>query len=314
MKGLRIGVGLGELDGTGSGLDASLEQFRRAERDGFQTAWVANIFGVDALTLLALAGRETTRIELGTAVVPTHSRHPLYMAQQALTTQAATGGRLALGLGPSHRIVIETLLGLSYARVAKHVEEYVAIVRSLAETGKVAFQGELYRVTGNLSVAGATPFPILIGGLGPKMRRVAGAVADGTLTWMAGRRTLAEVLIPEIQAAAKQAGRKPARIVCGLPTVVTHDAAGAREAAAKAFAMYGTLPSYRAMLDLEGAKTPGDVAIAGDEREVERAIEGLAAAGVTDFHAAIFPYGAEAAERDAARERTWRLMAELARR
>lgn len=314
MKGLRIGVGLGELDGTGGGLDASLEQFQRAERDGFQTAWVANIFGLDALTLLALAGRATTRIELGTAVVPTHSRHPLYMAQQALTTQAATGGRLALGLGPSHRVVIEHLLGLSYAHVARHVEEYVTIVRSLVETGKVAFQGEIYRVTGNLGITGATPFPILIGGLGPKMRRIAGAVADGTLTWMTGRKALAHTLVPEIQAAAKQAGRKPVRIACGLPIVVTNDPAGAREAASKAFAMYGTLPSYRAMLDLEGAKAPGDVVIAGDEREVERALEALATAGVTDFHAAIFPYGPGATERDAARERTWRLLSELARR
>jgi F420-dependent oxidoreductase-like protein len=312
MKGLRIGVGLGELDGTGGGLDATLEQFRRAEHDGFQTAWVANIFGLDALTLLALAGRETQRIELGTAVVPTHSRHPLYMAQQALSTQAATNGRLALGLGPSHKVVIEHILGLSYARVAKHVEEYVTVVRSLVETGKVSFQGQIYRVSGGLSISGASPFPILIGGLGPKMRVVAGAVADGTLTWMAGQRTLAETLVPEIQAAAKQAGRAPVRIVCGLPTIVTNDPAGAREAASKAFAMYGQLPSYRAMLDVEGAKSPGDVAIAGDEREVERALEALAAAGVTDFHAAIFPYGS-GSERDAARERTWRLLAELAR-
>lgn len=314
MNGLRIGIGIGELDGTGSGLDASLERFRRAERDGFESAWVANVFGVDALTLLALAGRETTRIEVGTAVVPTHSRHPFYMAQQALTTQAATHGRLVLGLGPSHRIVIETLLGLSFARVATHVEEYVTVVRSLVETGKVSFQGEVFRVTGSLSVSGAAPFPILIGGLGPKMRRLAGAVADGTLTWMVGRRTLAEVLVPEIQAAAKQAGRRPARIVCGLPVVVTADPAGAREAAARTFAIYGTLPSYRAMLDLEGAAGPGDITIAGDERQVERAIEGLAAAGVTDFSAAIFPYGASPSEADAARERTWRLLAELARR
>lgn len=310
MKGLRIGVGLGELSGAGGGLDATMEQFRRAESDGFQTAWVANIFSLDALTLLSLAGRETRRIELGTAVVPTHSRHPLYMAQQALTTQAATGGRLALGLGPSHKVVIENMLGLSYARVAKHVEEYVSVVRSLVETGKVAFSGELYRVNGNLAVAGSSPFPILIGGLGPKMRRLAGALADGTLTWMTGRRTLAETLVPEIQAAAREADRKPARVVCGLPVVVTDDPAGAREAASKAFAIYGQLPSYRAMLDAEGAKQPGDVAIAGDEKAVETALRDLAEAGVTDFNAAIFPYGPDP---DAARERTWKLLASLAR-
>lgn len=310
MKGLRIGIGVGELGAGDGGLDATLEQFRRAERSGFQTAWVANIFGFDALTLLALAGRETTRIELGTAVVPTHSRHPLYMAQQALSTQAATGGRLALGLGPSHKLVIENMLGLSYAGVAKHVEEYVTVVRSLTETGKVAFQGSGYRVNGSVTVAGATPFPILIGGLGPRMRKLAGALADGTLTWMTGRRTLAETLVPEIQGAAKAAGRKPVRIVCGLPIVVTTDPAGAREAASKAFALYGQLPSYRAMLDAEGAKGPGDVAIAGDESTVERALRDLADAGVTDFNAAIFPFGPDPA---AARERTYELLASLAR-
>jgi 5,10-methylenetetrahydromethanopterin reductase len=311
MKGLRIGVGLGELAGPVGGLDATIEQFKRAERDGFQTAWVANIFGLDALTLLTLAGRETSRIELGTAVVPTHSRHPLYMAQQAITTQVATGGRLVLGLGPSHKIVIENMLGLSYARVAKHIEEYVTIVRSLVETGKVAFSGELYRVNGSVQINGASPFPVMIGGLGPKMRKLAGAVADGTLTWMTGRRTLAETLVPEIQGAAKAAGRKPVRIACGLPIVVTNDPAGAREAASKAFVIYGQLPSYRAMLDAEGAKGPGDVAIAGDERAVERALEELAAAGVTDFNAAIFPFGPDPNE---ARERTWKLLAELAKR
>lgn len=311
MKGIRIGVGVGELAGAGTGLDGVMQQFRQAEADGFQTAWVANIFGYDALTLLSLAGRETSRIELGTAVVPTHSRHPLYMAQQALTTQAACGGRLALGLGPSHKIVIENMLGLSYARVAKHVEEYVTVVRALVEDGKAAFDGSLYRVHGSVSVPGATPFPVLIGGLGPRMRKLAGGLADGTLTWMTGRRTLGETLVPEIQAAAREAGRKPARIVCGLPIAVTADAAGAREAAGKAFAIYGQLPSYRAMLDEEGAKGPGDVMIAGDESAVERAIAALAEAGVTDLNAAIFPYGEDP---KAAFARTWKLLAELARR
>ncbi|CAG0976942.1 hypothetical protein MYXO_01630 [Myxococcaceae bacterium] len=310
MQGLRIGVGLGELSRPEGGLDALLEEFQRAENDGFQTAWAANIFGFDALTLLTLAGRATRRIELGTAVVPTHSRHPLYMAQQAATTQAAIGGRLVLGLGPSHKVVIENMLGLSYAKVAKHVEEYVGIVRSLSTSGKVAFSGELYRVNGGIAVVGSSPFPILVGGLGPRMRRIAGAVADGTLTWMTGPRTLANVLVPEIQSSAREAGRPPARIVCGLPVAVTNDPAGAREAASKAYAIYGQLPSYRAMLDAEGAKQPGDVAIVGDEKSVEASIRGLASAGVTDLNAAIFPYGSD---REAARERTWALLADLAR-
>jgi F420-dependent oxidoreductase-like protein len=233
------------------------------------------------------------------------------MAQQALSTAAATGGRFVLGLGPSHKVVIENMLGLSFDKVAQHVEEYVRVVKTLVETGKVAFQGRSYRVNGGLQIAGAGPFPVLIGGLGPRMRTIAAAVADGTITWMTGRRTIGETLAPQMHAAAAAAGRKDSlRIVCGLPVVVTQDAKGAREAASKSFALYGQLPSYRAMLDLEGAKAPGDVALIGDAREVERQIEALAAAGVTDFNASVFPHGSEP---KASFERTYEVLAELAR-
>lgn len=312
MKQIRIGISLGDLGAQGAaGLEASLQQFARAEAVGFHTAWVPNIFSFDALTLLALAGAQTRTLELGTAVVPTYSRHPFYMAQQALSTSLATGGRLALGLGPSHKVVIENMLGLSFDKVAQHVEEYVSVVKALVETGKVAFQGRRYRVNASLQLAGARPFPVLIGGLGPRMRKIAATIADGTITWMTGRRTIGETLAPEMHAAARTAGRKdPLRIVCGLPVVVTSDAAGAREAASKSFAIYGQLPSYRAMLDLEGAQGPGDVLIAGDAREVERQIQALAAAGVTDFNAALFPYGPDA---KASFERTYDALAELAR-
>jgi 5,10-methylenetetrahydromethanopterin reductase len=313
MKGIRIGISLGDLGGEGAtaALEASVQQFSRAEAAGFQTAWVPNIFSFDAMTLLALAGSRTRSIELGTAVVPTFSRHPFYMAQQALSTAAATGGRFVLGLGPSHKVVIENMLGLSFDKVAQHVEEYVRVVKTLVETGKVAFQGQCYRVNAALQIASARPFPVLIGGLGPRMRKIAATLADGTITWMAGRRTIGETLAPQMHAAARAAGRKDSpRIVCGLPVVVTSDAAGAREAASKSFAIYGQLPSYRAMLDLEGAKGPGDVAVAGDAREVERQIEALAAAGVTDLNAALFPYGPDA---KASFERTYEVLAELAR-
>jgi F420-dependent oxidoreductase-like protein len=207
--------------------------------------------------------------------------------------------------------VIENMLGLSFDKVAQHVEEYVRVVKALVETGKVAFQGRFYRVNASLQVSGARPFPVLIGGLGPRMRALAATVADGTITWMTGRRTIGETLAPAMRAAAQAAGRKdPTRIVCGLPVVVTKDAAGAREAASKSFALYGQLPSYRAMLELEGAHGPGDVAVAGDAREVERQIEALAAAGVTDFNASVFAYGPDA---KASFERTYEVLSELAR-
>ena len=305
MQNLRIGVG-----GRGNGIDAALEEAKRAEEAGFQSLWFSNIFAHDALTLIALAGRATERIELGTAVVPTHSRHPLYMAQQALSTNAACGGRLALGIGPSHKVVIENMLGLSFEKPARHVREYVQVLKALLEEGRVKHEGQVYRVQGQLHVPGATPCPVLIGGLGKLMRRIAGGLADGTLTWMTGRRTLAEEIGPDVRAAAEEAGRPAPRIVAALPVCVTDDVAAAREAIDKVLAMYPSLPSYKAMLDLEGATRPSDIALVGDESSVADGVRALADAGVTDFNASIIGAGGDA---KAAAERTWQLMAELAR-
>ncbi len=310
MRNIRIGLGLGDAGGGRKGLDGLLARFRRAEQAGFQTAWVASLFGFDALTLAALAGRETGRIEIGTAVVPTFSRHPVYMAQQALSTQAATGGRFVLGLGPSHRVVIEDMLGLSYEKPARHVREYVTIVKALLEQGQARFQGRVYRVNAGLNVTGGSACPVLLGALGPIMRRIAGRLADGTITWMTGPRTLGEAIVPDLRAAAREAGRPAPRVVVGLPVAVTSDPDAAREAAAKAFAMYGTLPSYRAMLDAEGVEDPAELLVAGDESAIERSLERLASAGATDFNAAIFPFGEEPGE---SMRRSFDALAELAR-
>jgi F420-dependent oxidoreductase-like protein len=308
MKGIRIGLGMG--DGGGASVDELVARCQRAEEAGFATLWFANIFGLDAMTAAALVGRETKSIEIGTAVVPTHSRHPLYMAQQALSTQAAARGRFVLGLGPSHQLVIENMLGLSYAHPARHMHEYVTVVKQLLESGKTSFQGSQYRVNASLSVKTERPLPVLIGGLGPRMRRIAGELADGTLTWMTGPRALGGTLVPEIRAAARKAGRPEPRIVAGIPIALTNEPAAAREAAAKIFALYGTLPSYRAMLDLEGVAGPAEIVIAGDERAIESAVRGLASAGVTDLSASSFPFGSDGA---AVVKRTTALLAELAK-
>jgi F420-dependent oxidoreductase-like protein len=287
MKEIRIGVGAGDAGGTP--LAKLLDQIRSAEQHGFQSVWLPNIFGMDPMTLSALAGRETSRIEVGTAVVPTFSRHPFYMAQQALTTQAALGGRFVLGLGPSHKVVIEDLLGLSFQHPARHVREYVTVVKDLFETGKSRFEGEVFRVRTELRVdCNASP-PLLIGALGPRMRAIAGALCEGTITWMTGPRTIGEQIVPDLRAAAEEAGRAAPRIVAGIPVCLTRDPDGARQEAARTFAMYGSLPSYRAMLEAEGLTEPAEIAIAGDERTLEAAIRRFAEAGATDFHASLFP-------------------------
>ncbi len=310
MKDIRIGIGV--ADGGGTPLDALLGQIRSAEEAGFESVWLPNIFGMDAMTVAALAGRETSRIELATAVVPTYSRHPLYAAQQAATAQAACEGRFVLGLGPSHQIVIENMLGLSYEKPARHVREYVTVVKELLEKGETHFEGETLRVHGSLNVAcGGAPPPVLIGALGPLMRRIAGSLCDGTITWMTGPRTLADEVVPGVQKAADEAGRAAPRIVAGVPVVLTDDPTGAAATAGKLFALYGSLPSYRAMLDLEGAEGPGDLALAGDEQTLEAGIRRFADAGVTDFNASIFPHGRDGRQ---AVQRTHAFLGELARR
>jgi F420-dependent oxidoreductase-like protein len=307
MQGIRIGLSIADTGGTS--LDELIAQYKQAESMGFHSAWVANIFGFDALTLCAIGARETSTLELGTAVVPTYSRHPVYMAQQALSTQAAAGGRFVLGLGPSHKLVIEDILGLSYAKPARHVREYVSVVKQLIEDRKCAFDGETYRVRASIDVV-ADPCPVLIGALGPIMRRICATLTDGTMTWMTGPKTLGESLIPDLQRITKEVGRPAPRVVAGFPVVLTDDPEGARAAASQMFAIYGQLPSYRAMLDAEGLAAPGDIAIAGDEKTIESAIARLASAGVTDFNAAVFAFGPDP---KASVARTWELLSSLAK-
>lgn len=290
---MRIGIGVGEIANQPATVDDLVEQVRAAERDGFRSAWLAHIFGMDAMTACAIAGRESKSIELGTAVVPTYPRHPVAMAQQALSTNAACRGRFSLGIGLSHQVVIESMLGLSWAKPYSHMKEYVAILDALFAEGQVNHQGDEYRVQAQLKVGGATRPPLLIAALAPKMLALAGSRADGTITWMTGRKTLAEHTVPRISEAAAKAGRPAPRVVCGLPIAVCDDLRAARERAAQAFQVYGFLPSYRAMLDREGVEGPADVAVIGDESAVGEQLERLAEAGVTDFLAAIFPVGGD---------------------
>ncbi len=222
--------------------------------------------------------------------MPTYPRHPIVLAAQALTTSAATGGRLVLGIGLSHQIVIEGVFGLSFEKPARHMREYLSALMPLLHGEQASFEGETLtaRTMGAVEAAGPRrrrcswpPWP-------PIMLKLAGARADGTVTWMTGPATIADHIGPSIRAAAEEAGRPPPRIAVGLPVSVTADPDAARESAAKTFAIYGQLPSYRAMLDREGAAGPGDVAIVGDEDAVAAGIRNVFEAGGTEFSAAVF--------------------------
>ena len=283
---MRIGFFGG--DTAGRTVDDVVADARTAEHDGFASYVLPQIFGLDAMGVLAIVGREVPRIELMTGVVPTYGRHPVTMAQQALTVQAASNGRFALGIGLSHQIVIENMLGLSFEHPLRHMREYLAVLMPLLRDGTVDFTGETIRTQATINVADRQPPPVLVAALGPKMLALSGAVADGTMTWMTGPNTLAEHTIPTIVDAATRANRPAPRIAASLPICVTDDVSGARERAARDFQVYGFLPSYRAMLDREGAEGPAEVAIVGDVSSVEKSVRQLADAGVTDFVASIF--------------------------
>ena len=288
---------LGIFDGNSGphvGIDDYEANARAAAEAGFDSYWLPQIFGMEALTLLAVVGREVPGIALGTSVVPTYPRHPITMAAEALTTQKISGGRLHLGIGLSHQMVIEGMFGLSFDRPAAHMEEYLAALTPLLRGEAADATGERISAHASLEI-GAEPVPLLVAALGPLMLRIAAEYADGTITWMTGPKTLSSHTIPTLAAAREELGKGPARVTAALPVAVTADVAGAKERAAKAFSIYGMLPSYRAMLDREGAEGPADVAIIGSADEVSERIGELAEIGVTDFAAVEFLSGEEGA-------------------
>ncbi len=294
---MRIGTMAGATGGN-SGLDDLIASAVDLEERGFASIWLANIFGFDAITAGALIGRETKKIEIGTAVVPTYPRHPTAIAQQTLTTQSACSGRFALGIGLSHKLVIEDMFGLSYERRAKHMREYMAVLGPLLRGEPVQFKGEEYQVNLALDVPGASPVAVLIAALGDQMLKIAGASTDGTILWMTGPETIDTHIRPKLEVAAKEAGRANPRIVAGLPIVLTNNVEAVRESISKQLVVYGQLPSYRAMLDKEGVAGPAELAMVGDEKTLDASIARLREIGVTDFNAAIIP------AEDGAEERT----------
>ncbi len=282
---MRIGLFLGDLAGDASRVETAVDRARRAEADGFGSVWMPHIFGLDALTTLAVIGAQVPRIELGTGVVPIHPRHPGALAQQALTVQSASNGRLTLGIGLSHAPVIENMFGLAYDRPASYMAEYLAAIAPLLRGEQTDVETD--RLTTHLQLDVAVPAPpgLVVAALGERMLGFAAEFADGTVTWMTGERTLATHTVPTLRAAAGGADK---RVIAALPVAVTDDVAAARERAAKVFRIYGVLPFYRAMLDREGAEGPEDVAIIGSADEVARRITDLSDAGVTEVVAAPF--------------------------
>ena len=262
-----------------------------AASQGFDSLWIPQTFGQDTLTAIAVAGQSVPDITFATAVVPTYPRHPATLAQQALTVNAAIEGRLILGIGPSHQPVVEGSWGLSFDKPIRHLRDYLSIIGPLLADRSVRYKGETISTNADLTID-SPPLPLMVSALGPQLLRLTGQMAHGTILWMTGPTTIAEHSVPTLRAGAEEAGRPEPEVVAGFPVCVTdgsvEEATATRERAARSFSVYGTLPSYRAMLDREGYEGPGDIAIIGSADEVAERIGELGRAGVTTFAASEF--------------------------
>ena len=306
---MRIG-----LTGGGATADRIVSQASRAEADGFTSMWYPSAAGGgDPLAAMTLAGRATSAIELGTAVLVSYTCHPVLQASRANATSSAIAapGRFTLGVGPSHQFVIENRLGLSYDTPGEHTEEYVQILAGLLRGEQVRFAGQEFRVeAGPLALPDGAEIPVLVAALGSRLLRVAGAYTAGTILWMANATAIEAHVAPTIRKAAADAGRPAPRIVAGLPVAVHDDVAEARSAAARLYQAYGELPNYQRILSHGGIAGPAEAVIVGDEDSVAAQVRALFEAGATDVWAAPFPVGDDAA---ASRARTRALLASLAR-
>ena len=274
-----------------SPVDATVANLAELRDEGFRRVWLAQMpFEADLLTVLAVALREVDGIEAASGVLPIQNQHPMLLAQRALTLSLISHGRFVLGLGMTHRTVTEGLWGIPWDRPVRRLAEYLDGLQPLLAGRPADAVGETVTTRGVVQIAGAPAPEVYIAALGPQLLRLAGRRTAGTVTWMTGPKTLAGHIGPTLRAAAVQAGRPETavRVVAALPVSVTDDPAAARARAAAGFAMYGQLPSYRAMLDREGYAGPADAAIIGDEAEVSGRIAELSDAGVDEFVGIVF--------------------------
>lgn len=279
---MRIGVAVGVGAPGETSIDGLARRAAELERAGLDAMWMGMAWGMDPTIALAVAGRGTTRLRFGSAIVPTLPRHPVVTAQQARTTQAALGGRFTLGIGVSHETMMRASLGLAYDGLVRHLREYLTVLEPLLAGRPARYAGSEYQVDVEISVESA-PVSVLVAALGPRMLSVTGELADGTITAWVGVRTIESYVVPTLHGAAAAAGRPTPRIVAILPIALTDDPGAAREALARMWSWYGTLPAFQAMFDREGATGPADVALIGDESTLDAALARMASAGVTDY-------------------------------
>ena len=251
------------------------------EEQGFASYWMQQASTFHALTMMGVIGHGTSKIELGIATIPTYPRHPGALVHQAWTVNVLAGGRLVLGIGPTAEPEYEAL-GLSYEKSVRHIRDYVG----------AEFEDDDKADAGvHLDFPKPQPYKVLVSALTPEMRKAAGHAADGVVTWMVSQKTIRNHTVPEVMAAAEDAERDAPRIAVGLPVCVHDDKKQAVARANEVYAIYGQIPSYRRQLDAQGVENPGDIAVVGNESEIEAQLETFFDAGATEIVASIYPAG-----------------------
>jgi 5,10-methylenetetrahydromethanopterin reductase len=282
---MRIGINGSSLISAGRPVSEMVDHAVQAERDGFDSYWMAQLGVPDALTVLAVIGRATSTIELGTAVISTWPRHPLMLAAQALTTSELCGGRLVVGIGLAHKPSVESTLKIPFDRPARHMAQYLEVLLPALSERRVNAVGDIWSAEAD-SVGGQadTPAPaVMLAAMGPRMLAMAGGRTDGSILWLSGPRVIEATIAPALRAAAEEAGRPEPRIVASVPVCVTDQPDQVRDLIAAVLTGYNELPSYRGVMDAEGAGGPQDVSLIGDEAEVRAGVQAFADAGATDF-------------------------------
>jgi F420-dependent oxidoreductase-like protein len=315
---MRLGVMIGaERGDMARKVSKLVSDIQWAESAGLDSAWMPQVPNdFDCLTMVALMAAHTSRIELGTAVVPLQAQHPIALARQALSVHAMSGGRLALGVGPSHHWIIRDMLGLPYDKPASYTRDYLQVFNAaIAGPGDVDVENDSFTVH-NPTVLGAdTPMPVLVAALGPVMLQIAGEHADGTSLWMADEKSIGEHIAPKINKAAAEAGKPAPRIVAGIPVTLcaNSEIEAAKDRANRILAEAETSPNYQRLLDRGAARNVGDLCAAGDQELILKRFKQFADAGVTDLSVRLLPIGETRDELIASKYRTREVIAELAK-
>ncbi len=311
--GVMIGAERGDMARKVAKLVADIEW---AEAAGLDTAWMPQVpDDFDCLTMVSLMASHSSRIELGTAVVPLQAQHPIALARQALSTHAVAAGRLALGVGPSHHWIIRDMLGLPYEKPAAYTRDYLQVLNAaIAGPGPVDVENDSFAVH-NPTVLSADPaMPVLVAALGPVMLQIAGELADGTVLWMADERAIGDHIAPKITKAAADAGRPAPRIVAGIPVCLCAplEVDAAKERANRILGEAEVSPNYQRLLERGDARDVGDLCAAGDPEQILARMRRFADAGVTDLSVRLLPIGDNRDELIASKRRTREMIAELA--